>query len=75
MKTLRIIVPKDSAVDSYLADVGFIYTEIERTPLITCYKMNISKSFKLIDLLVSIFCLKDYFIWCFDGVVTFYVRS
>lgn len=75
MKKLRIIVPKGSPVDLYLADAEFFYNEIEHTSCITCYKMNISKSLELIDLLVSKFCLKDFFIWSFYGEVTFHVRS
>ena len=75
MKKLRIIVPKDSALDSYLADAGFIYDKIARLSDRTCFKMNISTSLQLIDLLVSKFCLKDFSIRCHDGEVTFVVWS
>lgn len=75
MRKLRIIVPKDSALDSYLADAGFIYDKIARLSNGTCYKMNISLSLQLIDFLVGKFHLKDFSIRCLDGVVTFCVRS
>ena len=75
MKKLRIIVPKDSALDSYLTDAGFIYDYIHRLPANTCYKMNISLCLQLIDFLVSKFRLKDFSVRCCDGVVTFRVRS
>lgn len=75
MKKLRIIVRNDSALDSYLADCGFIYDEINRLSRKTCYRMTISLSLQLIELLVSKFCLKDFSIECHDGEVTFRVRS
>lgn len=75
MKKLRIIVPKDSALDSYLADAGFIYDKFVRLADRTCYKMNISLSLQLIDFLVCKFHLTDFSICCHDGVVTFRVRS
>ena len=75
MKRLLIIVRTGSAVDSFLADAGFIYEEVFRIPDKTYYMMNISKSLQLIDLLVSKFCIKDFFIQSYDGVVTFRVRS
>lgn len=75
MKTLRIIVLKDSALDSYLADAGFIYDKIARLSDTVCYKMNISKSLSLIDFLVSKFGLMDFTVDCLDGHVFFRVRS
>lgn len=75
MKKLVIIVPKDSTVDSYLADAGFIYDKIVRLSCGTCYKMNISLSLQLIELLVSRFSLKDFSVRCHHGVVTFRVLS
>lgn len=75
MKTLRIIVFKGSAIDFYLADAGFIYDKIVHLSDIVCYKMNISKSLELIDLLVSKFCIKDFSVDCSDGHVFFRVRS
>lgn len=75
MKKLVIIVPRDSSVDSYLSDAGFIYDKIVCLSRGTCYKMNISLSLQFIELLVSKFCLKDFSIKCHDGVVTFCVRS
>lgn len=75
MKTLRIVVLKDSALDSYLAHAGFIYDKIVRFSGIVSYKMNISKPLQLIDLLVSKFNIKDYSIDCLDGNVFFRVRS
>lgn len=75
MKKLRIIVPKDSFLDSYLVDAGFIYDKIARLPHLTCYKMNITLSLQLIDFLVSKFNLKDFSIRCYHGNVTFRVRS
>lgn len=75
MKKLLIIAPKDSALDSYLADAGFIYDKIVCLSRSTCYKMNISLSLQLIELLVSKFCLIDFSIDCYDGEVTFRVRS
>lgn len=74
MKKLIIIVPKDSALDSYLAHAGFIYDKIVRLPQ-TSYHMNISLPLQLIDFLVCKFCLKDFSIECYDGIVTFIVRS
>ncbi len=75
MKKLRIIVPKNSALDSYLADAGFIYDKITELSHGNCFTMNISLSLQLIDFLVSKFSLKDFSIRCYDGVVTFRVRS
>lgn len=75
MKTLRIIVLKDSALDSYLADAGFIYDKIVHLSDIVCYKMNISKSLQLIDFLVSKFSITDFSVDCLDGHVFFRVRS
>lgn len=75
MKKLRIIVPKDSALDSYLSDAGFIYDKIVRLSNDTSYKMNISLSLQLIDFLVCKFHLQDFSVCCRDGVVTFRVRS
>ena len=75
MKKLRIIVPKDSALDFYLADAGFIYDKISRLSDRTCFKMNISLSLTLIEFLVSKFRLKDFSVRCHDGIVTFRVRS
>ena len=75
MKKLLIFVPKDSALDSYLADAGFIYYKIARLSNGTCYKMRITLSLQLIELLVTKFCLKDFSVRCHDGVVTFRVRS
>ena len=74
MKKLRIIVPYGSALDSYLADAGFIYDEITRLSDKTYFKMNITSYFQLIEFLVSKFRLTDYSIRCDDGVVTFLVR-
>ena len=73
MKKLCIIVPKGSALDSYLADVGFIYDEIVHLSDVVCYKMNISLSLQFIDLFVSKFCLENFSIRCHDGEVTFVV--
>lgn len=75
MKTLRIIVLKDSALDLYLADAGFMYDKIVHLSDIVCYKMHISKSLQLIDFLVSKFCLKDFSVDCLDGHVSFRVLS
>lgn len=75
MKKLRIIVPKDSALDSYLAGARFVYDKIVFFPNSTCYKMNISSSHQLIEFLVSKFCLKNFSICCYDGAFTFRVRS
>ena len=75
MKTLQIIVLKDSAIDYYLADAGFIYDKIVHLSNIVCYKMDISKSFQLIDFLVSKFRITEFSIDCLDGNVFFRVRS
>lgn len=75
MKKLRIIVPTGSALDSYLSEDGFIYEKIVRLSNDTSYKMNISLSLQLIDFLVCKFHLKDFSVRCYDGVVTFRVRS
>ena len=75
MKTLRIIVLKGSALDSFLADADFIYDKIVHLSDTVCYKMNISKSLQLIDFLVSKFCIKDFSVDCLDGHVFFRVRS
>lgn len=75
MKKLRIIVRNDSALDSYLADCGFIYDEIIRLSRKTCYRMNLSSSLQFIEFLVFKFCLMDFSIECHDGEVTFRVRS
>lgn len=75
MKKLVIIVPKNSALDSYLADAGFLYDKFVRLSCKTYYKMNISLSLQLIDFLVCKFRLKDFSIKCHDGVVIFRVRS
>lgn len=75
MKKLVIIVPKDSALDFYLVDAGFIYDKIVRLSRGTCYKMHISLSLQFIDFLVSKFCLEDFSVKCHEGVVTFCVRS
>ena len=75
MKTLRIIVLKDSALDSYLADAGFIYEKIVHLSDIVCYKMHITKSLQLIDFLVSKFCIMDFSVDCLDVEVFFRVRS
>lgn len=75
MKKLFIIVPQHSALDSYLSDAGFIYDKIVRLSRGTCYKMNISSSLQLIELLVSKFCLKHFSIDCDDGAVFFRVGS
>lgn len=75
MKKLLIIVPKDSALDSYLSDGGFIYFKIVRLSRETCYKMNISLSLSLIEFLVTKFCLTDFSVRCHHGTVTFRVRS
>lgn len=75
MKKLVIIVPKGSALDSYLIDAGFIYETIVCLRGSIHYKMNISTCFNIIELLVSKFCLKDFQIQCHDGLVTFRVRS
>lgn len=75
MKKLRIFVPNDSLLDIYLSDAGFIYDNIVRLSNKTSYKMNITKSFELIDFLVSKFSIQDFSVRCHDGVVTFSVRS
>lgn len=76
MKKLLIIVPKGSAVDSWLADdAGFIYDYIKRLPHGVSYKMNISLSLQLIEFLVSKFGIRDFSVSCYDGEVTFRVRS
>ena len=75
MKTLRIFVLKDSALDSYLANAGFMYENIFHINDIVCYKMYISKSLQLIDLLVSKFCIMDFSVECLDGEVLFRVCS
>ena len=75
MKTLRIIVLKGSALDSWLADAGYTYDKIIHISEIVCYKMHNSKPLDLIDLLVSKFCITEFSVDCLDGHVFFRVRS
>ena len=75
MKSFSIIVLDGYALDSYLADAGFIYDKVVHLSDIVCYKMYISKSLVLIDLLVTKFCITDFSVECLDGEVFFRVRS
>lgn len=75
MKRLLIIVPKGSAIDFYLADVGFIYDKIVRTSDRSYYKINLTDKMSLINLLISKFGIQDFSVRCYYGVFTFRVRS
>lgn len=75
MKRLRIIVPNESALDSYLADVGFIYDKVIRSSSTTCYKINVTDKMSFITFLLSKFRLNDYSIYCFFDSFVFRVRS
>lgn len=75
MKRLRIIVPKESALDSYLSNVGFIYDKIVHKLDCTCYTINLTAIKLLINLLISKFSLQDYSIRYKYGEYIFRVRS
>ena len=75
MKRLSIIVPKDSALDSWLADAGFIYDKVVRSSDKALYKINLTNKMDMINFLVSKFKLKDFCICCKRGKYTFCVRS
>ena len=75
MKRLLIIVRTDSAVDSFLADAGFIYDRVVYVDDRTYYKINLTNKMELINLLITKFRLQDYSIRCNFGVFTFRVRS
>ena len=75
MKKLRIIVRKDSVLDSYLAEAGFLYDKVVRLYDRTCYKINLTDKMALINFFISKFRLKDYSIRCNFGEFTFRVRS
>ena len=75
MKKLLIIVPKDSALDSYLADAGFLFDEIERLIDTTCYKINLTDKMDLINFLISKFSPQDYCIRNIHGEYIFRVLS
>lgn len=75
MKRLSIIVPKDSALDSWLADAGFMYDKVVRSSDKTSYTINLTSKMELINLLVSKFKLQNFCIRCKCGKFTFCVRS
>lgn len=75
MKRLRIIVPKESALDSYLSDVGFIYEKIVPILDCTCYTINVTDKNLLIKFLISKFSPQDYSIRYKYGEYIFRVRS
>ena len=75
MKRLLIIVRRDSAIDSYLADVGFIYDKVVCLHDRTCYTINVTDKMALIKLLISKFRLKDYSISRKYDSFRFRVRS
>ena len=75
MKRLLIIVRTDSAIDSWLADAGFIYDRVVHVDDRTYYKLNVTDKKALIKLLISKFRLQDYSIRCYFGGFTFRVRS
>lgn len=75
MKRLLIIVRRDSALDSYLADAGFIYDKVVRSNDRTYYKINLTNKLDLINFLISKFGLLDYSILCRHGSFRFRVRS
>ena len=75
MKKLLIIVPKGSALDSYLADAGFIYDEIERLSHTICYTINLTDKMDFINFLISKFSPQDYFIVNNTGEFIFCVHN
>lgn len=75
MKKLLIIVPKGSALDSYLADADFIYDEISHLFHTTCYLINVTDKMDLINFLVSKFSPQEYLIHNNCGDFVFHVRS
>ena len=75
MKRLSIIVPTDSALDSWLSDAGFIYDKVVRSSNKTLYKINLTHKMDLINLRISQFRLKDFCICCKRGKFTFCVPS
>ena len=75
MKKLLIIVPKGSALDSYLPDAGFFYDEIERLIDTTCYKINLTDKMDFINFLISKFSLQDYSIRNIHGEYIFRVHN
>lgn len=75
MKRLSIIVPKDSALDCWLADAGFIYDKVVPSNDCTLYIINLTNKMELINLLISKFRLKDFCIRCIHGKYIFSARS
>lgn len=75
MKKLRIIVPKDSQIDSFLSTSLYIYDKIVRLDDRTCYFINVSHPMSMIDYLIIKFDLKVYSTYFNYGDYTFRVRS
>ena len=75
MTKLLIIVPKDSALDSYLANSLYIFDEIAHSSQKSFYKMYLNDKLVLINFLISEFSLQDYSIRCHYDEFVFRVLS
>ena len=75
MTELLIIVPKDSALDSYLTDSGYIFDEVARSSRSSYYRLYLIDKMDFINFLISKFSLRDYSIRCHYGEFTFRVHS
>ena len=75
MKKLRIIVWKNSPLDSYLADSGFIFDNVFHLSDRTFYVISLTDKMDLINYLISKFSLHNYSIRCDYDDFIFHVRS
>lgn len=76
MKTLRIIVPKDSQINSFLMNQFNAYDKISDLSDRVCYKQTgLYHPMDTINYLISMFMLCDFSINCNYGDFTFRVHS
>ena len=76
MKKLRIIVPKDSLLNSYLQNTFYVYDKITIVEDRVCYiQKDLSCPMETINFLINMFMLSDFSINCNYGDYTFRVRS
>ena len=76
MKTLLIIVPKDSLLNSYLHNTSYVYDKITESEDGVCYKQTgLSHPMETINYFITMFMLSDFSVNCNYGDYTFRVRS
>lgn len=76
MKTLLIIVPKDSLLNSYLQNTFYAFDKITVVEDRVCYiQKGLSHPMESINYYITMFMLSDFSINCLYDKYTFRVRS